>query len=41
MRATVTIEDALYEKALEVAYPKMDRTDIFRKAMSVLVETSV
>ena len=37
MRTTVTIEDALYEKALEVADPKMDRADIFREAMKTFV----
>ena len=37
MRTTVTIDDALYEKALEVADPKMDRSDIFREAMKTFV----
>jgi hypothetical protein len=37
MRTTVTIEDALYEQALEVADPKMDRADIFREAMKTFV----
>ena len=37
MRTTVTIEDTLYEKALEVADPKMDRADIFREAMKTFV----
>jgi hypothetical protein len=37
MRTTVTIEDSLYEKALEVADPKMDRADIFREAMKTFV----
>ena len=37
MRTTVTIEDSLYEKALEVADPKMDRVDIFREAMKTFV----
>ena len=37
MRTTVTIDDALYEKALEVADPKMDRADIFREAMKTFV----
>lgn len=37
MRTTVTIEDALYEKALELADPKMDRADIFREAMKTFV----
>jgi Arc/MetJ family transcription regulator len=37
MRTTVTIDDALYEKALEVADPTMDRSDIFREAMKTFV----
>ena len=37
MRTTVTIDDALYEKALEVADPQMDRDDIFREAMKTFV----
>ena len=37
MRTTVTIEDSLYEKALEVADPKMDRSEIFREAMQTFV----
>lgn len=37
MRTTVTIEDALYEKALEVADPNMDKSDIFRVAIKTFV----
>jgi hypothetical protein len=37
MRTTVNIEDALYEKALEIADPKMDKADIFREAMKTFV----
>ena len=37
MRTTVTIEDSLYEKALEVADPTMDRADIFLEAMKTFV----
>uniref|UniRef100_A0ABX1PT21 Type II toxin-antitoxin system VapB family antitoxin n=2 Tax=Aromatoleum anaerobium TaxID=182180 RepID=A0ABX1PT21_9RHOO len=37
MRTTVTIEDDLYEKALEVADPTMDRADLFREAMKTFV----
>jgi Arc/MetJ family transcription regulator len=37
MRTTVTIEDALYAKALEVADPTMERSDIFREAMKTFV----
>lgn len=37
MRTTVTIDDALYEKALEVADPAMDRSDLFREAIKTFV----
>ncbi|MCO5121606.1 MAG: type II toxin-antitoxin system VapB family antitoxin [Burkholderiaceae bacterium] len=37
MRTTVTIDDALYEKALEVADPDMDKADLFREAVKVFV----
>ena len=37
MRTTVTIDDALYEKALEVADPGMDKADIFREAIKTFV----
>jgi predicted transcriptional regulator len=37
MRTTVTIDDDLYKKALELADPAMDRTDIFREAMKTFV----
>ena len=37
MRATVTIDDALYERALEVADPAMDKADVWREAMSTFV----
>ena len=37
MRTTVTIDDALYEKALELADPGMEKSDIFREAMKVFV----
>jgi Arc/MetJ family transcription regulator len=37
MRTTVTIDDALYEKALEVADTNMDKADIFREAMKTFV----
>jgi Arc/MetJ family transcription regulator len=37
MRTTVTIDDALYEKALEVADTNMDKSDIFREAMKTFV----
>jgi hypothetical protein len=37
MRTTVTIDDALYEEALEVADPAMDRNDLFREAIKIFV----
>ncbi len=37
MRTTVTIDDALYEKALEVADPNIDKSDIFRETFKVFV----
>ena len=37
MRTTVTIDDALYEKALEMADPGMDRSDLFREAIRTFV----
>lgn len=37
MRTTVTIDDALYEQALEMADPDMDKANIFREAMKTFV----
>ncbi|MCL2591169.1 MAG: type II toxin-antitoxin system VapB family antitoxin [Betaproteobacteria bacterium] len=37
MRTTVTVDDALYEKALEVADPAMDKADLFREAIKTFV----
>jgi Arc/MetJ family transcription regulator len=37
MRTTVTIDDALYEKALEVADTNMDKSDLFREAIKIFV----
>ena len=37
MRTTVTIDDALYAKALELADTHMDKSDIFREAMKTFV----
>ena len=37
MRTTVTIDDDLYEKALEVADPSMDKADLFREAIKTFV----
>jgi len=37
MRTTVTLDDALYAKALEVADPSMDKADLFREAVETFV----
>ena len=37
MRTTVTIDDDLYQKALEVADPAMDKADLFREAIKTFV----
>ena len=37
MRTTVTIDDLLYEQALEVADPSMDKADLFREAVKTFV----
>jgi len=37
MRTTVTIEDSLYQKALEMADPGMDKADLFREAIKTFV----
>lgn len=37
MRTTVTIDDDLYRKALEMADPTMDRADLFREAVKTFV----
>ena len=37
MRATVTVDDALYEKALALADPAMDKADLFREAIKTFI----
>ena len=37
MRTTVTIDDALYQRALEVADPGMEKADLFREAIKTFV----
>lgn len=37
MRTTVTIDDDLYEKALEMADPTMDKADLFREAVKTFI----
>ena len=37
MRTTVTIDDDLYEKALSLADPDMDKADLFREAIRTFI----
>ena len=37
MRTTVTIDDELYQRALDAADPGMDKSDLLREAMKVFV----
>ena len=37
MRTTVTIDDSLYQQALEMADPGMDKADIFRESMKTFI----
>jgi Arc/MetJ family transcription regulator len=37
MRTTITIDDELFRKAVEVAEPGMDKAEIVREAMRVFV----
>ncbi|OAI00854.1 type II toxin-antitoxin system VapB family antitoxin [Methylomonas methanica] len=37
MRTTVTIDDTLYQKALEMADPDIDKAEIFRETMKTFV----
>ncbi|UUZ51857.1 type II toxin-antitoxin system VapB family antitoxin [Massilia sp. B-10] len=37
MRTTVTIDDDLYRRALELADPAMDKADLFREAVKTFV----
>jgi Arc/MetJ family transcription regulator len=37
MRTTVTIDDELYQRAIEVADPTMDKADLFREAVKLFV----
>jgi Arc/MetJ family transcription regulator len=37
LRTTITIDDELYQRALDVADPGMDKADLFREAMRVFV----
>lgn len=37
MRTTVTIDDTLYQQALEMADPGLNKADLFREAMETFV----
>ena len=37
MRTTVTIDDELYQTALEMADPEMEKSDLFREAIKTFV----
>jgi len=37
MRTTVTIDDTLYEQALQMADPAMDKADLFREVFRTFV----
>ena len=37
MRTTVSIDDELYQRALDVADPGMDKGDLFREAVKLFV----
>lgn len=37
MRTTVTIEDELYEQALEMSDPGMDKAELFREAIRTFI----
>lgn len=37
MRTTVSIDDELYERALELADPAMEKADLFREAIKTFI----
>jgi hypothetical protein len=37
LRATITVDDELYQQALDVADPAMDKADLFREAIRTFV----
>lgn len=41
MRTTVTIDDDLYQRGLELADPEMDKSDLFREAINVFIRVQV
>jgi hypothetical protein len=36
VRAIITVDDELYQQALDVADPEMDKADLFREAIATL-----
>ena len=41
MRTTVTMDDDLYQRGLELADPGMDKADLFREAMHVFIRVEI
>ena len=41
MRTTVTIDDELYQRGLDLADPEMDKADLFREAINVFIRVQV
>ncbi|MFZ4709308.1 MAG: type II toxin-antitoxin system VapB family antitoxin [Zwartia sp.] len=41
MRTTVSIDDELYAKVLEVAEPGLDKAELFREAMQVFLRVQI
>ena len=41
MRTTVTIDDDLYQRGLDLADPEMDKADLFREAINVFIRVQV
>jgi Arc/MetJ family transcription regulator len=37
MRTTITIDDTLYQRALDLADPDMNKADLFREAISTFI----
>jgi Arc/MetJ family transcription regulator len=37
VRTTITIDDALFQKALELADPSLDKADLVREAISTFI----
>ena len=37
MRTTISLDDALYQRALELADPDMERNDLFREAIRLFI----